>query len=219
MNTELHKALQNFIDEIEPKIENIDGPDYYISQSEIRINPELLIVGINPAGEKKLSDSEFKSKKPENLVYETNQYLKNSDWHISKKLNYIFSGNNSRKIYETSVIINYIALNTKSESGIKKSEFKEIIEDCKNFSHKLIYNIIKPKRILLLGPSVAKLMKLKYHHIDDSILRTTDDKSYLVINFLYLGIPHYLIFHPSTPQLNSGENLEMKKDFFESLFS
>lgn len=219
MDTELKNFLQNFIDEIEPKIVSIDGPDYYISQSNIKKNPDLLIVGINPAGEKKLSESQFKRKKPENIIYNNNQYLEHPNWHISKKLNYMFSGNNAKKAYENSVILNYIALNTKSESELKKTELKEIVEDCKNFSKSLIYDIIKPKKILLLGKSVAKLMNLKFHHIENSILRTEDNKSYLVVKFSQNDIPHYLIFHPSTSQLNSGKNLDMKKDFFETLFS
>ncbi|WP_312196010.1 hypothetical protein [Epilithonimonas vandammei] len=219
MDKGLKSNLQKFIDDIEPKIIKIDGPDYYVSQSQITINPELLIIGINPAGDKKLSESIHCCKKPENIIYDSNQYLENPDWHISKKLNFIFSGNNARKIYEKSVIINYIAFNTHSESDLKSSNFKEMVEDCKTFSDNLIYNVIKPKKILILGPSLANLMNIKFHHLKDSILRTKNEKSYLVINIKHKDIPHYLIFHPSTPQLNSGENLKMKRDFFETLFS
>lgn len=219
MQNEIKTHLQDFIDKLEPKIKKIDGPDYYVSQSKIHTNPELLIVGINPAGNKKLSESSFPSKTAENLIYTSQQYLENPDWNISKRLNIMFSGQNARRAYKEAVIINYIAINTPKESDLNKDEYKELTTICKEFSNDLIYNIIKPKKVLILGPSLAKMMKINFHHRDDSILRTSDDKSYLVLNFDHRGIPHYLIYHPSTPELNGNEHLSLKMEYFEKLFT
>ena len=218
MNQEIEKLLNNFITEIEPKIKNIDGPDYYISQSPININPELLIIGINPAGDKKLSESNFPNKKPENLINSSHMYLDNPNWKISQKLNHIFSGSNSSKVYKDAVILNYIAINTNNEKDLKNTNLKNIVEKCKILSDKLIYEIIKPKNILLLGPTVAKYMKLNFHHIEDSVLRTNDEKSYLILENKVKNIPHFLMYHPSTPAFNGFEHLEMKKIFFNKIF-
>lgn len=219
MNAEIKNALQELINTIEPKIKKIDGPDYYISQSAIRVNPELLIVGINPAGDKKLSQSETPSKNPENLVYDTNKYLENPDWNISRKLNQIMSGKNMQKIYKNAVIMNYIAINTPSEKKLKFPELFEITTQCKMFSKKFIYEVIKPQNIIVLGPGLAKTMDIKFNNVQDSVLRTDDDKSYLVLKKIHNDIPHYLIFHPSTPSLNGFEHINMKKEFFNTEFA
>lgn len=211
--------LQALIDQIEPQLILIDGPDYYSTQSALSIHPELLIVGINPYGEKKLSDSHFQNKKPKNLIYDSNQYLTNPNWRISKILNYIFSGENSASVYENANIINYIPINTKRASDLNTRALREIIANCKQYSEALIYDIIKPKHILLLGPAVAKMMGLKFDHSKDSVLRTENNKSYLVIKIIKNNIPHYLIYHPSARSLNDKHNLILKKHYFETLFT
>lgn len=218
MDIEIKNSLQKFIDLIEPKIKAIDGPDYYPAQSAIKINPDLLILGINPAGNKKLSESSFPSKAPENLIYDSNQYLENPDWNISKKLNKIFSGADAMKAYKNAVIINYISLNTPSEEELGNNAYKDIINDCQKFSEHFIYNVLKPKQIVVLGPTLADMAKIKYHHSNDSVLRTEDDKSYLVLETIHKEIPHYIIYHPSTPALNGPIALELKKEYFNQLF-
>lgn len=218
MNIKIKNSLQEFIDVIEPKIKAIDGPDYYVGQSAIKMNPELLILGINPAGTQKLSQSAWPSKKPENLVYDSNQYLKNPAWPISRKLNTILSGNVLRPIYENAVIMNFIPLNTPNEGILKNSEYKNIVKDCKMFSENFIYNILQPKRILILGPSLSKMMNIKFDHIADSVLRTEDDKNYLVVKFMRNNIPHYVIHHPSRASFNGNNHLEKKRDYFENEF-
>jgi len=219
MESIIKTRLEKFIGKIEPMIKAIDGPDYYIAQSGLELSPELLIIGINPAGKKKLSESIFSSKEPENIIQEGNQYYLNPDWRISKALNYMFSGDNTIEAYKKANIINYIAINTANEKELKIDEFKDIVKHCCDFSYDLIYNVLKPKKILLLGPKVAEFMKIKFHHRNDSVLRTDDDKSYLVIKVEKENIPHYIIFHPSMPALNDNHNLNKKKDFFEKIFS
>lgn len=218
MNKILKEKLEDFIKNIEPKIKKIDGPDYYVAQSQLEINSDLLIVGINPAGDKKLSEADFSAKSPSNLVQSGNQYLLNPKWHISKRLNKIFLGESSSKIYEKANIINLIALNTPTEKDLKKDELKELVKDCVEFSTDLIYDVIKPKAILLLGPSVAKYLNINFHHISDSVLRTEDNKNYLIVKVMKNNIPHYLICHPSARSFNSNEHLEQKMRFFENEF-
>ena len=63
----------------------------------------------------------------------------------------------------------------KSEYINAEKKYKELITVCKQFSSNLIYNIIKPKKVLILGPSLANMMKINYNHRDDSVLRTSDE--------------------------------------------
>lgn len=217
MNAEIKNALQELINTIEPKIKKIDGPDYYISQSAVKINPELLIIGINPAGEKKLSQSEKYSKKPEDIIYDKNEFLANPKWSISK-LNKIFPDNKLLDLYKDSVILNYSAINTVDANGLNAKEIKEIVMDCKSFSNNFIYNILKPKQIIVLGPNLAKTMKLNFNHLSDSALRTDDDKNYLVVKFIHNDIQHYVIHHPSRPSFNSDIHMNKKSEFFKKEF-
>lgn len=217
MNAEIKNALQDLIDTIEPKIKKIDGPDYYISQSNVQINPELLIVGINPAGDKKLSQSEKPDKKPDNLIYDKHQYLENPTWAISK-LNKIFPDAQLLDLYREAAILNYFAINTRDANGLNAKEIKEISKDCESFSNNFIYNILKPKQIIILGATLAKSMKLIFDHVSDSVLRTDDDKNYLVVKLMINNIPHYIIHHPSMPAFNGTIDMIKKSEFFNKEF-
>lgn len=86
---------------------------------------------------------------------------------------------------------------------------------------KLIYEIIQPKAILIVGyDDIPKWLDLKVSTVNDSILRTEDNRSGLIMKVLNKDIPHYFIHHTSRNfSFNKGINLERKKREFENIFS
>lgn len=172
MNTftpELQQWAAEVIEKITPIAEEINLA-YYPLQSEAKMNPELLIIGLNPGSqgeykEQKTNDKwEFKDGKmtTERLLKGNPTYAEKDTWPIFKGMKNIAF---IRESIESNnyCFINYIFFGTK---GIKDftsiSNDREIEEICIEFTKKFI-EIIKPKHIIVLGlkgmESISKIEK------------------------------------------------------------
>lgn len=196
-----------------------DYPDFYVFQSEIRINPDLLIIGANPAGRKSyasiLRDKKIKRRSKTDLANGNNLYLENPNLNISRPILKMFSSERLIRLLETSVIMNAVFFNTAKVTDLKKLEHgKEMISFCIKKANELIYDILKPKNILFIGDDSARWLGLKFTD-NNTVLR--NDKTYSLIKYVqYKGISHYKIHHTSMNfSYNTGDNLEMKKKYFE----
>jgi hypothetical protein len=196
-----------------------DYPDFYVFQSKIRFSPDLLIVGANPGGCKTyasiLKDKNIYKRSKNDLANGTNLYLQNPNWSISRPILEMFSSERLKHLLETSVIMNTIFFNTTKVADLNKLEHgKEMISFCIKKSNELIYDILKPKNILFIGDDSARWLGLKFTD-DSSVLR--NEKTYSLIKYVqYKGISHYKIHHTSMNfSFNTGDNLEMKKKYFE----
>lgn len=205
---------------------NYQYPDYYVFQSEISINPKLLIMGANPAGNKTYAEAlkikNIPRKSIEDLKYTSNQYIENPNWNISKPLLEMFSGNNAKEVLENSIIMNAVYFNSNNVSDLKefKADKKDMVNFSMNKTKEFIYIINRPQTILFIGADAPKWLGIKFDSVKDQVLGTKDDKFFLVLKKEIESIPHYMIYHTSmnNSKFNTGENLKMKQEFFEKLF-
>lgn len=204
-----------------------DGPDFYVFQSRSDLySPELLIIGANSGGAGKYRDSEpFKNKgcrDLNDLGYNSNQYIDeefNKNWHINKPVLKMFPEGRLRNVLSESVIMNAIYFNTGDVKALKSLENgKEMFKFCIDKTREFIYEILKPKNVLLLGMDAPKWMKINFNKEEDTILETPDNL--FLIQSKYINeINHFLVHHPSMNQkFNSGLNLDLKMNYFKEYF-
>ena len=210
-------------------IKNENYPDFYVFQSQIFENPDLLNIGANPAGNETYKDmlqrKQIERRTKDDLINSSdgknNEYISNPDWAISKPILEMFSGKRTREVLENAVIMNAVYFNTKKVEHLGNfKEDKKVMKDfCSNKTLEFIKDICKPKNILFIGKNAPEWLKIKFHHIDDSVCRTSDGKNYLVVKKYLNEIPCYIIHHTSmNKSFNTGENLQRKKEFFEKVF-
>ena len=234
MESEFKNKLQAWLEDVATTCDKyareIDR-DFYPFQSQVFQNPELLIIGANPG-----NDGDYKSFVERNKRGRLSSELSNCgengenayiaykddpEWKINKPILKMFEVPKMRRILESAVIMNVIYFNTKKVVDLKKfSVGNQIIDYCKAKTLELIVEIVKPKAVLVLGYNDApKWLGINVSTTKDSILRTKDDKSALIMKVDYLGIPWYMIHHSSMNfSFNAGENLCLKKAEFEKIF-
>ncbi len=198
-------------------------PDFYVFQSLLRLNPNLLIVGANPHGNssyiEKLREKGIERRMGVDLISGTNMFLDNPDWRISRPLISMFKEPSLFSVLEKAVIMNVIYFNTNKVNDLKKFKAgREMIQKCQELTNEFVYQILKPKGILFLGEDGHKWMKLNFDPTKDTVVRN-DEGRWLVQKITIEGIPHYKVCHPSMNfRYNSGTNLDLKKNYFESCF-
>ena len=169
MNTftpELQQWAAEVIEKISPIAEEINLA-YYPLQSEAKMNPELLIIGLNPGSEASYKNQqenpnwEFKDGK-----MTTERLLKGNPFIAEKEEWKIFRGLNRIPFIKQAVdsnnycFMNYVYFGTSDFNKIK--EHSKAIEVCIELTKKFI-EIIKPKHIIVLGlegiESISKIEK------------------------------------------------------------
>lgn len=199
---------------------NLDYYPFQCAKSSLKENVDLLIIGANPGGA-----NPFKERNTEELYNSpdgiNNAYIGESDnkqWRINTPILYMFQEPKLQRLLENAIIMNVVYFNSKNVKVLSKN--KEAINCCVSLTKEFIYEVIRPKAVLVLGNNAPKWLGIKYSPIEDSILRTKDDKSHLVIKVNYNEIPHYMIHHTSLNySFNHGENIDLKKDLLQKEFA
>ena len=169
MNTftpELQQWASEVIEKITPIAEEINLA-YYPLQSEAKMNPELLIIGLNPGSEASYKNQqenpnwEFKDGK-----MTTERLLKGNPFIAEKEEWKIFRGLNRIPFIKQAVdtndycFMNYVYFGTSDFNKIKGHA--KAVETCTALTKKFI-EIIKPKHIIVLGlegiESISKIEK------------------------------------------------------------
>ena len=163
---ELEQWAAKVIEKITPIAEEINLA-YYPLQTEAKINPELLIIGLNPGSEGKYEEQMTKDKwefKDSKMTIE--RLLKGNPFIDEKDEWKIFRGLNRIPFIKQAVdsnnycFMNYVYFGTSDFEKIKKHP--EAIQICKELTKKFI-EIINPKHIIVLGlegmESISKIEK------------------------------------------------------------
>jgi hypothetical protein len=211
--------VSDFCNEIAIRDDNY--PDFYVFQTEVQFNPDLLIIGANPHGnatyKEKLLYKGIERRTKDHLINGRNMFIENPHWQISKPILEIFKSIKLNNVLKNSVIMNAVYFNSNSVEDLKKFfHGREMIYTCLNLTREFVYEILKPKNILFIGEDTPKWMKIKFNNIDDRVLE--NDGKWLIQKVEINGIPHYKIHHPSRNwKFNNGINLELKRRYFEEM--
>lgn len=165
---------------------------YYVFQTDVHYNPDLMIVGINPGAS--YHGEPFLCREDEHGVVK-NYYLLGAEkdaW--ARRLQSVFDykqGENNdsylSSIFENCVGTNKVFINTRIEKGC--AAFKDIHSKAKSLLEELI-QIVKPKHIVALGRSPFDTLKQEpVKQIKDSGINFKYSK--------YNGIPLAYIPNPS----------------------
>ena len=198
---ELEQWAAEVIEKITPIAEQIDLA-YYPLQTEAKMNPELLIIGLNPRAvdekearldsQKNNSIWEFKDGKmsTERLLKGNPCYSEKDTWTVIKGIENI---NFVKRSIESGnyCFMNYIFFSTKDENTLKGLKNFKLIEDtCVDFEKKIV-DIINPKQIIVLGVTASdKLVTNK-----KTILQSNNAR--LVVEGNISGRKVFAIYHPS----------------------
>jgi len=220
MNTftpELQQWAAEVIEKITPIAEEINLA-YYPLQTEAKMNPELLIIGLNPRGDvnieegkgtysnqKKSSDWEFKDEKMtvECLLKGNPCKWEYEKWNVYQGLKGI---GHIKNIIEKGnyCFINYIFFHTKDERDLKAlPKFKEIEDTCVSLTKKFV-EIVNPKQIIVLGVTASdKLVSNK-----NTLLHR---RNKLIIEGLISNRKVYCVCHPSRLSSYLNRNIINKR--------
>ena len=204
MNTftpELQQWAAEVIEKITPIAEEINLA-YYPLQSEAKMNPELLIIGLNPRAvneEEARIDSqknnpiwEFKDGKMtvERLLKGNPCYSEKDTWNVIEGIENTDFIKKAIK-NDSYCFMNYIFFSTKDESTLKSlKRFKNIEEICVALTKKFI-EIVNPKQIIVLGVTASdELVSNK-----ETVLQ--GDNARLIVKGTISNRDALAIYHPS----------------------
>ena len=99
--------------------------DFYVFQSNVSFQPELMIIGSNPGGNKEYStmnrEQGRERRTANNLgISDHNQFLVNDGWGSMRSLCELFSGPILRPVFEKAVITNIVYFNTGNFQELRK---------------------------------------------------------------------------------------------------
>lgn len=186
--------------------------DFYVFQTPIFNNPDLLIIGINPGGTGKYSDylmsNKVEKRKPESLYYSDNTLYVKPDWEVDKGndtmrsvFKRVFNKENKLDILENTMMLNMFYFNTQKEIDIDKINIKaEIKKYCIEKTKEFI-NISNPKNILFLTSSNDNLKDCSVTKIE--VAGSNIKKGLLGERTIY-AIPHYS-YYAAYSYVNSGK--------------
>ena len=174
--------------------------DFYVFQTPIIYNPDLLIIGINPGGGKSYTkarkEKNYEKRPANDLYYTDNTLTTKPEWEIDAKLQgsdilrnrlgRVFNTENNLDILERSVMMNMIYFNSEKAHEIF-SLSPEIIEYCLNTTQKFV-EVINPKNILFLTSNNWSLSKCGVKGIKSLGNNIKEGK---LNNRTVYAIPHY----------------------------
>jgi hypothetical protein len=143
---------------------------YYVFQSEPKPEPDVLILGLNPGGNYNF-DSQLEKDGwgltqhgkmiPEVFIHQNPWYIggkeaeKEKEWNILRNLNKTINVHSElSRVFDNMVYMNILYFNSTDFTEFKtcfKNDWKEVFDNCIELSKLLIFEIIRPKRILCLG--------------------------------------------------------------------
>jgi hypothetical protein len=162
------KWLSEVSDECHEFASKIDL-DFYVFQTPCdRYRPKLLIIGINPGGDKtykKALEEKGYNKRPANeLYYNENTIAEKPEWEkpedgsnkLRSSLKKVFNADNNLDILKDSVMMNMCYFNTKGTKDIYSKIPVEIRKYCIDKTVEFI-DIINPQNILFLTVGIYNL--------------------------------------------------------------
>lgn len=201
---------QKFKEEINPLLNEVSDTchefalkidrDFYVFQTPIIYNPDLLIIGINPGGGKSykeiLREKDYEKRPANDLYYTDNTLTTKPDWEIKHKirgsdtlrnrLGRVFNTENNLNILDQSVMMNMIYFNSQKANEIFSLP-SEIIGYCLNTTQKFV-EVINPKNILFLTSNDWSLSKCGVKGIKSLGNNIKEGK---LNNRTVYAIPHY----------------------------
>ena len=141
---------------------------YYAFQSKPKENPEVLILGLNPHGKdnyhSQVDNERWGLKEsgemiPKVFIQQNQWYIggkyEDTKWNILKNLEKTIDVQEDfHHLFDNMVYMNILYFNSWNFEEFTKSfneHWKEVYENCIGLSSLLIFEIIKPKKILCLG--------------------------------------------------------------------
>ena len=192
--------------------------DFYVFQSSVSFQPELMIIGSNPGGEvsyRVMNQKWGRERRTANDlgISECNQFIVNDGWGSMRSLCELFSGPILRPVFEKAVITNIVYFNTGSCQGLRKrmnQGGREALQFCVRKNLELI-RILCPQHIVLMGNPVRDNLMKYFDKPLQSLLTTPSGGLNLIQETTLNGIPTYCIHHPSLNyKFNTGENQRLK---------
>lgn len=176
--------------------------DFYVFQTPIFYNPDLLIIGINPGGDKSysqlLKDKGYSKRPYDDLGYNENTLVMKPDWEIKNKLKgndtlrnafkRVFNKDNNLAILENTIMMNMFYFNTQKEIHINKINIKDEIKNYCIYKTKEFIEISNPKNILFL---TSNDKNLKYCSVQNIEVLGNNVKKGLLGERNIHSIPHY----------------------------
>ena len=218
MNTftpELQQWAAEVIEKISPIAEEINLA-YYPLQSEAKMNPELLIIGLNPRAEdEKIACLDSQRNNPiwefEDGKMTVERILKGNPCYSEKDTWNVMEGIENTDFIKKAIkdnsycFMNYIFFSTKDENALKNlKEFKKIEDICVDLTKKFV-EIINPKQIIVLGVTASdKLVTNK-----KTILQGNNAK--LVVEGNISERKVFAIYHPSRLKAYLDKNIINKR--------
>ncbi len=176
--------------------------DFYVFQTPIIYNPELLIIGINPGGmgsySQYLKKNNVKKRSPNSIYYSENTLINKPEWEIENKLKgndvmrnafkRLFNKENNLDILQNTVFMNMFYFNTQKEIHINNIKTKDVIKKyCIEKTIEFI-DIIRPKNILFLTSNNKNLKDVTIKNIEEV---GNNIKKGLLKDKVVYAIPHY----------------------------
>jgi uracil-DNA glycosylase len=196
-------------------------PAFKVFYGPVQISPKLMIISLQPGGDKKNFDEEDSEEfaKGNFSVPEENTYIKSTNRFAAGIKNGIFL--NSANLLKESVIIPLIFWRAKNYTEWKREPSFKSMED---FSFKKVREVIekvKPQKILVLGLSTGRKLKELYPGTSMSVTlekRGKQDGNSIAEEMNINGIPCLALIHPSRSSLTKADMIRQRA-FFENWVS
>jgi len=225
MNTQkMNDELSLFWDEVKLKCDyyqkELNNLTYYVFQTPVSFNPDLMIIGYNPGG--RFFGEGFLKREINWYTNWQQNNVKEENHSFNRTLCAVFGYQISDKLtnlIENAVGTNVFYFNTESEDTLNKLKIekpemvKEMLSFCQEKTRKLVDDIIKPKQILTIHNKT-------FHSIKNRRIEILSKNPKIYKSFRN-NIPVYYIPNPSRRLINqfysTDEKIKSYRLFLEKL--